>query len=338
MYFPLISSRSAALERRKGGGGGGGGGGGRGGGSTGGRSGGSSGGSNGGSSGSRGGSTGGRGSTGGGTTGSGSRSSPISFGGTSQSASTSSRGGGTPFSIPSGQIFAGRQVGGGTRDQIFGSRGYPGVAGRGVAGRGFPFYFWPVAWGGAAGGGTAAYLHNREYGHPDNSSRPGGPMFTTSLSSNTSATNRSTFHLIADNTTVVTLADIIDERCASFLASTNSSTPFPFYENATNVPKPESAIQYYRASSVVLTLEGYNNSAVFSEDENVQDSPLPNNVDTGLLDCLNKTIGENVPLVAAPVLTNSGGSVNGVLGVSVNECSTLVLVFVLGHLVSQATL
>ncbi|EEB96747.1 hypothetical protein MPER_04067, partial [Moniliophthora perniciosa FA553] len=284
-----------------------------------------------------GGTTGG-GTTSGGSTGSGSRSSPISFGGTSQTASPSSRGGGTPFNLPAGQAFAGRQVGGGTRDQVFGSRqygsGYPGVAGRGVAGRGFPFYFWPVAWGGAAGAGTAAYLHNNEYGRPDNSSRPGGPMFTTTISSNTSATNRSTFHLISDNTTVVTLADIIDERCAS-LISTNSSTPFAFSENATNVPKPESAIQYYRASSVVLTLEGYNNSAVFSEDDNIQDSPLPNNVDTGLLDCLNRTIGENVPLVAAPLSTSSNGPGNGALRVGVDGCSTLALVLVLGHFITH---
>ncbi len=79
-------------------------------------------------------------------------------------------GGGKPFTIPSGQLFAGRQVGGGTRGQVFGSRyatpalnllvhrslapshstygsGYPGIAGRGVGGRGFPFGFWPIVWG-----------------------------------------------------------------------------------------------------------------------------------------------------------------------------------------------
>jgi hypothetical protein len=39
--------------------------------------------------------------------------------------------------------------------------GYPGVAGRGVAGLPFPFFFWPLAWGGAAVG-TAAYLHDDE--------------------------------------------------------------------------------------------------------------------------------------------------------------------------------
>lgn len=40
--------------------------------------------------------------------------------------------------------------------------GYPGVAGRGVASRGFPFVFWPLAWGGVAGVGAGAYLHNSE--------------------------------------------------------------------------------------------------------------------------------------------------------------------------------
>ena len=40
--------------------------------------------------------------------------------------------------------------------------GYPGLGGRGVTGRGFPFYFWPIAWGGLAGLGAAAYLHSTE--------------------------------------------------------------------------------------------------------------------------------------------------------------------------------
>lgn len=40
--------------------------------------------------------------------------------------------------------------------------GYPGVRSRGINGLGFPFYFWPVVWGGAAGAGGAAYLHSSE--------------------------------------------------------------------------------------------------------------------------------------------------------------------------------
>ena len=50
--------------------------------------------------------------------------------------------------------------------QFVGSReygsGYPGIQGRGVNSRGFPFFFWPLAWGGLGGGFGAAYLHTGE--------------------------------------------------------------------------------------------------------------------------------------------------------------------------------
>lgn len=48
--------------------------------------------------------------------------------------------------------------------RVYGS-GYPGAAGRGVVGRGFPFYFWPIVWGGAATGaivGGTHYLHDQD--------------------------------------------------------------------------------------------------------------------------------------------------------------------------------
>jgi hypothetical protein len=56
-------------------------------------------------------------------------------------------------------------------------------------------------------------------------------------------------------------------------------------------------VQYYRASSVALSLDGYNNSAVFAPENSTADTPLPSSVDTNLLDCLNGTIGLAVPLV-----------------------------------------
>jgi hypothetical protein len=39
--------------------------------------------------------------------------------------------------------------------------GYSGFSTRGVAGRPFPFYFWPVVWGGGALLATGAYLDER---------------------------------------------------------------------------------------------------------------------------------------------------------------------------------
>jgi hypothetical protein len=43
---------------------------------------------------------------------------------------------------------------------MYGS-GYPGYYGPGVAGRGFPFWFWPVIWGGSASAG-GDYLYDNE--------------------------------------------------------------------------------------------------------------------------------------------------------------------------------
>jgi len=73
-----------------------------------------------------------------------------------------------------------------------------------------------------------------------------------------------------------------------------------FDANSQHAPKPQQAIQYYRASSTVLTLDGYNNSATFSSNESASDSPLPQNIDTKFLECLNQTIGSAVPLVEVP--------------------------------------
>jgi hypothetical protein len=65
------------------------------------------------------------------------------------------------------------------------------------------------------------------------------------------------------------------------------------------LPQPEQAVQYYRASSVVLTLDGYNDTGVFGNDTNAVHTPLLTNIDTNLLDCLNQTIGLSVPLIDA---------------------------------------
>ncbi|KAJ4472986.1 hypothetical protein J3R30DRAFT_3659353 [Lentinula aciculospora] len=257
----------------------------------------------------------------GGSTGSSSRgtSSSVTVAGTSRSATSYGSGGGKATTIPSGQIFAGRTEGGGTRDQVFGSStygsGYPGITGRGVAGRGFPFLFWPVVWGGAAGAGSGAYLHDTEYGSPDNTSRPGGPMMTSTFVSSASTSLNSTlspttFHVLADNTTLISLISAITMNCSTNIntssSTSNASDPNPYNASDSNVPQPESAIEYYRASSVVLTLDGYNNSAVLSSDENATNTPLPGGIDTTLQDCLNQTIGAAVPLIDGATRVSTG--------------------------------
>lgn len=127
---------------------------------------------------------------------------------------------------------------------------------------------------------------------------------TATFASNSTNT---TFHLIADNSTTISLVSSITANCTSFLATNASSnfTPQPFNPNATNSPKPEQVVQYYRASSVSLTLDGYNDTAALSDNANGTDTPLPGGIDANLLDCLNQTIGLAAPLIdGAPSLVN----------------------------------
>jgi hypothetical protein len=196
---------------------------------------------------------------------------------------------------------------------MYGS-GYPGYHSPGVAGLGFPFWFWPVIWGGTATPDShRKYLYSSEvtvlssctgtrwtdvsqlqYGDSFNTSRPGGPMAeATFISRHT----KSTFHLLSDNSTVASLIHYVDARCSPILAPPTPRSPSRLNASALNSPQPEQAIQYYRASSIVLTLDGYNNSATFSNNPNTTpDSPLPPGVDTVLLNCLNHTIGQAAPL------------------------------------------
>ncbi|KAJ7250843.1 hypothetical protein B0H12DRAFT_1120069 [Mycena haematopus] len=254
---------------------------------------------------------------GGGESGAGaSKSSPISTSGAgSKSAVTYGVGGGTPVVIPSGQLFAGRSEGGGTRAQAFGTRtygsGYPGISGRGVANRGFPFYFWPLSFG---VGGSAAYLHsNTEYGHADNSSRPGGVMTTASFQSN--GPNGTVFRILADLTTTTDLINDILANCSASLTNSSISaagSPTTYNDSSTSsLPQPEQIVQYYRASSIALSLDGYNDTAIFQA-EGTPDIPLPSDIDATTLDCLNQTIGLAAPLIGgigshfAAIPTNVG--------------------------------
>ena len=109
------------------------------------------------------------------------------------------------------------------------------------------------------------------------------------------ATN-STFYLLADNTTVTSLVNSITDECTVSVFST--TTPAPYNASAdSSHPRPEQVIQYYRASSVALALEGYNDTSALSENQTAPDVPLPSWVDHTMLGCLNKTIGDQVPLV-----------------------------------------
>ncbi|KXN82304.1 hypothetical protein AN958_02736 [Leucoagaricus sp. SymC.cos] len=301
VFVPGISRKKRALERRKGGGGGGrGGGGGIGGGR---------------------GSSGGKGASGGGRAGS------VTSGGAPRSTSSKSAGGGPVSTIPQGVLFAGRQQGGGTRANVYGTStygsGYPGSSSIGVASQGFPYYYWPVIWAPPVVVGTGYWIHsNGEYGDSHNTSRPGGALATAAFPSSTNG--NTTFRLMADGDTVTSLITDISSSCGSSISSASSISSQPY--NDSGPPLPAQAVQYYRASSVVLSLDSYNNTAVYSNDTNTPPSPLPDNIDTTLLSCLNTTIGNNVPLVDAA---------NGLRWSSPSSLGLVALVWAISKLISQ---
>jgi hypothetical protein len=103
------------------------------------------------------------------------------------------------------------------------------------------------------------------------------------------------FRILADNATVLSLIGDLSANCSSLLSTTSpyySKTSTPY----TNTPQPEQIVQYYRASSIALSVDGYNNTATYASD-GTPDSPLPGTVDLKLLNCLNQTIGLAAPLI-----------------------------------------
>jgi len=121
------------------------------------------------------------------------------------------------------------------------------------------------------------------------------------------ASKNTTFHIVGDNATIVELMTDIQAICGSLLnndSSTGSTTrqPTAFLTNESAQRLPESAIQYYRASSIALTLHGYNNTAALSDDVNAVPVSLGNNYDGSLLACLDTTIGEASLLIDGSAL------------------------------------
>ncbi|EJU01542.1 hypothetical protein DACRYDRAFT_116672 [Dacryopinax primogenitus] len=229
--------------------------------------------------------------------------------------------------LPAGVPFTGRSYDGGIRPQVYGSRtfgsGYPyGGGGYWLVGRPFPFGFWPVYY-------YPYYYGDHEYGPENNSSRPGGAesmalvqstnasiSSNASLSSNTSSNSTApsnstsiplnTYAIMGDSDSVRAVLDALVLNC-----SVINSTIMPYNANASGSVQPEQAVQYYRASSFALFLEGYNNTAASAASappsnttasNMTSDTPLPTNLSLDFLDCLNQTIGNAVPM------TNDGSA------------------------------
>ena len=122
-----------------------------------------------------------------------------------------------------------------------------------------------------------------------------------------SSNGNTTFRIIADNATAVSLVDSISKNCSSVIKSNNGSQSVMIFKpsfSSTNssstserMPRPEEAVQYYRASSIALTLDGFNDTNTLSSNASGSHVPIPSWIDMNMLTCINATIGEAAPLV-----------------------------------------
>lgn len=140
-----------------------------------------------------------------------------------------------------------------------------------------------------------------------------------------SSSNITVFRVLSDNSTTASLIEDLFKNCTSYLSTTSQSpnslsnnktgpTPYALPYTFSNTsgpanPQPVQVVQYYRASTIALTLDSYNNSATYSPVDGTPDSPLPalNQRDAALLSCVNETIGLAAPLVSGAALSVKPG-------------------------------
>lgn len=126
--------------------------------------------------------------------------------------------------------------------------------------------------------------------------------------SNNTAPLLSAFNLIGDEESLRSVLDVL----VSSGCDVSNLTIVPYDLTNTSQPQPESVVQYYRASSFALTLDGYNNTAASPANmppdnstapPNVADTPIPtNHTDMNFLSCINGTIGDSVPILDGAAL------------------------------------
>ena len=122
------------------------------------------------------------------------------------------------------------------------------------------------------------------------------------------------FFVVADSYTVGQIREIMNGSAPC--TSMNISDPIPF--NSTGNLQLGSVVQYYRGDSAAVLLRGYENAKESPSSPNlVPNPPFPQDASLAGWNCINKTIGESIPLMYSGSSHTVGkivGSVVGVLG------------------------
>ena len=140
---------------------------------------------------------------------------------------------------------------------------------------------------------------------PQNATRPGGELLEMKVTplNNTiprpyppigiPITPMTPFFVVADNYTVHQIRGTLIGDC--FFA-VDVSAPIPF--NSTGNLQLGSVVQYYRGDSAAVLLQGYENAKESPNSPNlVPNPPFPQGVSRNGWNCMNKSIGESIPLM-----------------------------------------
>lgn len=132
-------------------------------------------------------------------------------------------------------------------------------------------------------------------------------VYTTDLKYNTS----DVYRILGDMESVSTVLSALQSNC-SVVGGTIFSYDPTSSDLAHSLPRVESVIQWYRASSFALALDGYNNTVAASNlpaalSNNTQQlvatlspaTPLPGHLNRAFLDCVNYTTASSIPLIDA---------------------------------------
>ncbi|CAG7846370.1 SubName: Full=Uncharacterized protein {ECO:0000313/EMBL:CCA69040.1} [Serendipita indica DSM 11827] len=170
------------------------------------------------------------------------------IGGNGRLANYFSYGGGKPFMLPSSSAFAGRSMGGGTRDQIAGTpryaSGYPysvsrpeyDTTRRGVYSQPFPFGFYPIYWGYHGYGGEYAGGEGQNVQHNLSviAERPGGNLSYVKVTPKRGSHYAKTasddiYWMIGDYESVSTMLSLlVDSTWTTYGCEVENSTILPF--------------------------------------------------------------------------------------------------------------
>lgn len=137
------------------------------------------------------------------------------------------------------------------------------------------------------------------------------------------------YRLVGDRSSLSPVLDALVTNCSVTNASLSLFDP----RASSAHPLPAEVVQWYRASSFALALDGHTNLA--SSATNISaDPPLPLSLDTPLpaalnatfLACLNATIGAAVPLLASAKFNKL--SAGAIAGIVIGSIAALILVVV----------